>query len=173
MVLLWQSKSCSESDSRHTKHYQQLWKCCNHISVLMSLTNSCFITCAYVLTCRKVSLTSAIGALVFCLGGTWPGYYWISHFVGHSNVAFFIWGTETRQAQPFTPCSFKDVDVLCELVAFKVSFVIIDAMMAPTPRAPSATPQTHTLYTLGTTPHPMSTASGPSLRLQVRTLFKT
>ena len=38
------STSCCESDSRYTKHYQQLWRYHNHISGLMPLTNSYLTT---------------------------------------------------------------------------------------------------------------------------------
>ena len=38
------SSSCYESDSRYTKHYQQLWRYHNHVSGLMPLTNSYLTT---------------------------------------------------------------------------------------------------------------------------------
>ena len=38
------SSSCYESDSRYTKHYQQLWRYYNHVSGLMPLTNSYLTT---------------------------------------------------------------------------------------------------------------------------------
>ena len=45
-------------------HYQQLWICYNHISVLMSLTNSYLTICEYSLTHGRASHISAHGALL-------------------------------------------------------------------------------------------------------------
>ena len=44
MATIIKSSSCYESDSRHTKHYQQLWSYHNLVSGLMPLTNSYLIT---------------------------------------------------------------------------------------------------------------------------------
>ena len=64
--VVGQSSSCCESNSRYTKRYQQIWRYYNHISVLMSLTNSYLTTCAYALALRRASLTSAL-ALLFVI----------------------------------------------------------------------------------------------------------
>ena len=44
MATIIRSNSCYESDSRYTKHYQQLWRYHNHVSGLMPLTNSYLTT---------------------------------------------------------------------------------------------------------------------------------
>ena len=44
MATIIRSSLCYESDSRYTKHYQQLWRYHNHVSGLMPLTNSYLTT---------------------------------------------------------------------------------------------------------------------------------
>ena len=55
--------------SRYIKHYQQIWRYHNHISVLVTLTNSYLTTCAYALALRRASLTSALALLLKCCQG--------------------------------------------------------------------------------------------------------